>query len=113
MFFSWWGIMITQAQESFTYQAITRNSDGEIVTSRTVSFRFSILMGGVSGTLVYAETHSAKTDEHGMVTLNIGEGTCETGDFTTIPWNSGNFFLKTEVDITGDTAFIDVGTIQI
>jgi hypothetical protein len=106
-------IITAQNQESFGYQAIIRNSAGTIVASRTVSFRFSILMGEISGMVIYSENQSVTTDQYGLVTLTIGEGTNKTGDLITIPWDSDNFFLKVEIDVTGGTDFIDMGTTQL
>ena len=105
--------MIAQTPESFNYQAIVRNAAGESVVSQNVNFRFNILMGDISGVSVYSETHSVLTDKNGMVTLAIGEGSDKTGDFTSISWQSDKFFLKVEMDITGGTNFIDVGTTQL
>jgi hypothetical protein len=106
-------IVIAQTPESFSYQAIVRNSAGETVVSRTVTFRFSILMGNVSGIIVYSETHSVTVDQYGMVTLAIGEGSDKTGNLAMIPWHSDKFFLKVEMDVTGGTNFIDMGTTQL
>lgn len=105
--------LIAQTPESFSYQTIVRNAAGEAVLSRTVNFRFSILMGDVSGIIVYSETHSVITDQNGMVTLAIGEGEDKTGNLTTIPWLSDKFFLKVEMDVRGGTNFIDIGTTQL
>lgn len=105
--------MTAQIPESLSYQATVRNAAGESVVSRNVNFRFSILMGDISGVSVYSETHSVITDKNGMVTLAIGEGSEKTGDFTTIPWQSDKFFLKVEMDIEGGTNFIDMGTTQL
>ena len=106
-------IILAQTLESFSYQAIVRNAAGETVVSRTVSFRFAILMGEVTGKSVYSETHSVTTDQNGMVTLVIGEGSNKTGNLITIPWGSDKFFLKVEMDITGGTTFIDMGATQL
>ena len=106
-------IIFAQAPESFSYQAIVHNSAGEIVTSRPVSFRFSILMGKVSGMLVYSETQKVTTDQDGMVTLAIGEGINKTGNLANIPWDSDKFYLKVEIDVTGGNVFIDIGTTQL
>jgi hypothetical protein len=106
-------IMIAQDLESFSYQTIVRNAAGEIVASRPVSFRCSILMGEVPGILVYSETHSVTTDQYGMAALSIGEGTDKTGNFITIPWDSDKFFLKVGMDVTGGTAFIEMSITQL
>jgi len=106
-------ILAAQIQEPLTYQAVIRNSAGEIVASKTVYFRLSILMGESTGTLVYSEFQKATTDKKGMVSLLIGEGTEKTGDLNTIPWDTDKFFLKVEIDIASGSAFVEMVTTQL
>ena len=94
-------ILIAQDFESLMYQTIIRNSAGDIVASSTVAFRFTVLMGELPGIPVYSENQQSETDKDGMVTLLIGEGTDKTGDLNTIPWETGEFFLKVEIDVSG------------
>lgn len=106
-------ITTAQIQEPLTYQTVVRNSAGEIVASKTVYFRLSILMGESTGTLVYSEFQKVTTDKKGMVSLLIGEGTEKTGDFSTIPWDTDKFFIKVEIDIAGGSAFVEMVTTQL
>ena len=48
-----------------------------------------------------------------MVSLEIGAGTLVSGDFSTIDWASGPYFLKTETDPTGGTAYTITGSSQL
>ena len=105
--------MIAQDQESFSYQVMVRNSVGDAVVLKPVSFRISILMGEVPGVLVYGESHRATTDKNGLVTLLIGNGSDKTGDFTSIPWDTDIFFLKVEMDVTGGINMIEIVTSQM
>jgi hypothetical protein len=102
-----------QVPQSFNYQAIVRAASGDIIPSRAVSFRLSIIEGSVSGPSVYTETHLTTTDAFGLVHLQIGNGTKISGDFAVIDWNSHDFFLKTEIDINAGSSFIFMGTSQL
>lgn len=106
-------ILAAQIQEPLTYKAVIRNPAGEIVESKQVYFRLSILMGELPGNLVYSEFQKVTTDKKGNVTLFIGEGTDKQGDFNTIPWDTDKFFLKVEVDIAGGSAFLEMLTTQL
>jgi uncharacterized protein (TIGR02145 family) len=105
-------LISAQAPESFSYQAIVRNTAGEPIATQDVIFLFSIIKTTADGTVVYTEKHAVKTNEFGLVNLAIGNGTDKVGDFTTIDWGTDNYFLKVELD-KGDAIFVDMGTIQL
>jgi hypothetical protein len=97
-----------QAPQSFKYQTVVRDATGEIKANQSVSFRISILEG-VSE--VYVEKFVAKTtNDYGLITLDVGTGAVESGDFEAIDWqNDGPFSLKVEVDMAGGETFTEVG----
>ena len=100
------------APQAFNYQAIATGPTGGPVKSKPVALRLSILDGSSSGTLVYQERQTTTTDNSGLVNLQIGNGTVLSGSFSTIAWSKGAFWLKTEIDTTGGTSYINVGTVQ-
>jgi uncharacterized protein (TIGR02145 family) len=103
-----------QAPQSFKYQTVVRNSDGSaVLASQTVAFRISILKGSESGTSVYTETFSIPTNDFGLATFNIGEGTPVTGTFSSIDWSTGIYYMKVEIDPDNGTDFEEVGTSQL
>jgi hypothetical protein len=104
---------IAQVQESFNYQVIVRSDGNNPLVSHDVSLRISILKGSISGSSVYCEKHDTATNQFGLVTLAIGKGAVELGDFITIDWGSDSYYLKVEIDIEGDDSYINMGTTQI
>ena len=96
----------------FKYQGLARNSSGNPVTNQNISLRVSIRQGSVSGTVVYKETHTTATNAFGAFNINIGSGTVVSGNFGTIPWSRNAFFQQVEMDITGGTNFVSMGTSQ-
>ena len=93
--------IMAQAPEKFTYQAVVRNANNQLMANTLVGMRLSILQGSSTGSVVYSETQMLSTNANGLVTLNIGEGTVVYGNFSNINWGSGVFFLKSEIDPTG------------
>src|SRR5690554_566777 len=75
--------------------------------------QISILQGSASGTAVYVETQTPTSNANGLVSLEIGAGTVVSGDFTTIDWANGPYFIKTETDPTGGTSYTITGTSQL
>lgn len=103
----------SQIPNAFSYQAVIRNSTGEVVNNQDVSIRISILQNSESGPAVYIETHSAATNEFGLVTLKIGNGLVVSGVFSPTGWGAALHFLKVEIDPNGGSSFIEMGTTQL
>jgi hypothetical protein len=102
-----------QSPQSFKYQSVVRDGTGALAINRIISIRTSILAGTATGSSVYTETQTLSTNDYGVVSLNIGAGTVVSGSFATISWGSTDYFVKTELDITGGSTYIFMGTSQI
>ena len=93
--------LFSQAPEKFTYQAVVRNASNQLVANAPVGVRVSILQGDADGEAIYVETHSAVTNANGLLTVEIGGGKTDQGEFAGIDWANGPYFLKTETDPNG------------
>lgn len=102
-----------QAPNSFKYQAVVRDASSNLIANQNVSFRLSIFKTSTTGLVVYSETHSVTTNNHGLANMNVGTGTLVSGNFATIDWGTDLYFIKTELDATGGSAFSDMGTSQL
>ena len=102
-----------QAPEGFKYQAVVRDAGNLILNNQDVAMRLTIQQGSPGGTAVYTETFGITTNTYGLVNLVIGAGTVVSGDFTTIDWSAGPFFIETAVDITGGITYVVMGTSQL
>ena len=112
------GLFITvsvfaQAPQKMSYQAVIRKSNNALVQSLPVGIKISILKGSATGTAVYVETQTATTNANGLVSLEIGTGTAITGTFAAINWANGPYFIKTETDPNGGTAYTIAGTNEL
>lgn len=104
--------IFAQVPDAFNYQAVVRNSNGDLIISQSVSFQISILQGSATGTSVYVETHIATTNEYGLVSLEIGNGT-SVEDFLVIDWGNGPYFMQIEMDASGGSDYQLLGTSQL
>ena len=94
-----------QLPDKMSYQAVIRNSSGELVQTKKVSMKISILYGK-SKKAVYVEIHTPTTNSNGLVTLEIGGGETVSGVFANIDWAKiGHYYLKTETDINGGRSY--------
>lgn len=101
-----------QAPDAFKYQAVVRNSSGNILGNQAVGMQLIIHQGSATGTAVYTETFATTTNAYGLVNLEIGTGTT-SGNFSSINWANGPYFIETAVDINGGTAYSSLGTSQL
>ena len=105
--------VFAQAPQKMSYQAVVRNSSNALITSASVGMQISILQGSSTGTAVYVETQTPSTNANGLVSVEIGGGTVVSGNFSTINWANGPYFIKTETDPTGGTSYTINGTNEL
>ncbi len=99
-----------QTPHAFQYQAVVRNSTGNIVTNQNIGFQISIISGTITGTVEYIETHTATTNAFGIVNLLIGNGNT-IDNFSNINWGNSLHFIKVEANL--GSGYIDMGTTQL
>ncbi|MEA3448684.1 MAG: DUF1566 domain-containing protein [Bacteroidota bacterium] len=102
-----------QSPEKMSYQAVIRDASDNLITDTQVGMQLSILQGSAGGIEVYVETQTPTTNANGLVSIEIGAGTVESGDFTAIDWTAGSYFIKTETDPAGGTNYSITGTSQL
>ena len=106
-------IALAQAPQKMSYQSVVRNAANQIVANQNIGVKISIVEGSITGTIVYAETHTTTTNVNGLFTLEAGGGTPTTGTFVAINWSNGAHYVKSEIDITGGTNYALSGTMEL
>ena len=105
--------LFAQSPEKMSYQAVVRNSSQELVVNQSIGMQISILQNSENGSAAYVERHFPATNANGLVTLEIGTGTIVSGNFTTIDWANGPYFIKIETDLNGGANYSISGTSQL
>jgi len=105
--------VFAQAPLSIKYQAVARDISGNILLNQNISMRISLLDNAVNGNMVYSETHQVATNSYGLVNLEIGLGNVQSGNFSTIDWSKGQYFVQIEADANGGNNFILLGISQL
>ncbi len=105
--------VFAQAPNKLSYQAVIRNSSNTLVTNSAVSMRNSILQTSPNGSAVYIETQTPTTNANGLASIEIGGGTVVSGNFSSIDWANGPYFVLTETDPTGGSNYSIIGTSQL
>ena len=104
-----------QAPNKFSFQAVVRNASNNLVSNQSVGVKIS-LISVVMGTenAEFVETHTVTTNVNGLVSLQIGNGTTLSGDFSTaMSSNAQSKKIKCEIDPTGGTNYTIISNEQL
>jgi hypothetical protein len=99
------GMAQAQAPSKFSYQAVVRDASGALINKSPVGIQISLYKNATSGTAVYVERHTANSNANGLISIEIGSGTLQSGNFSTIDWGNNNYFIKSEMDPNGGTSY--------
>lgn len=102
-----------QTPQAFNYQGVARTLTGQIIPGQNIGIRISLLEGTANGMEVYQEVHAVQTNNLGLFSIKVGEGTVVNGVFDQISWGNASHFLQIEIDENGGSDFELVGTSQL
>ena len=105
--------VFSQGPSKINFQAILRNTSGDIVSNQAVGVRMSIKSGTINNSSLYVETHTKTTDVSGLINIQLGTGTVISGLFGDIEWGSGSHFIQLEVDFNGGSNYVVIGTQEL
>lgn len=107
------GFAVAQSPQAFNYQAVARNAVGHVLPDQAVGVRVTLHQNSEAGDVVYSETFTTTTNEFGLMTLSIGNGTPITGDFSTIIWSDYEYWMQVEMDMNGGSSYSNMGTSKL
>jgi hypothetical protein len=104
-----------QAPNKFNYQGVARDAAGSPIASTSIGLRLSIHDGSALGATVYQETHLVTTNAFGLYNVAIGGGTVTggSGAFSAISWGTGDKYIQVEIDPSGGSTYVNLGTSQL
>lgn len=106
-------LLLAQAPQAFDFQGVARDAFGNVMSSQGITLRISILVGSPGGDVAYQETHSVTTSPFGLFTIAVGNGTPTQSNFPSIGWGASSHFIQVELDASGGSDFLDMGTTQL
>lgn len=96
-----------QSPQGIPYQTVMRNVDGSIMANALVNLTLMIHDGAASGPAVYEESQALTTNDQGLISCVVGQGSPVQGSFANIDLGNGSKFLQ--VLMNG----VDIGTQQL
>ncbi|WP_347373000.1 hypothetical protein [Aequorivita sp. Q41] len=93
------------ASQSINYQAVARDTSGDLIINTSITVDFDIHEGSAGGTVVFSETQNPTTDANGVFSVQIGS---VAG--LSINWAANTHFLEVSLNGTsvGTTEFVSV-----
>ena len=103
-------VLKAQSPQLMNYQAVVRNTAGQPVINGNINIRFTIRDSIATGTPVFSEHQLVASNQFGLVTAAIGAG---GGNLAIVNWSNGPKFLEVEIDVTGGTNYLEMGSTQL
>ncbi len=97
---------VSQVPDTFHYQAVIRDSAGEVMSGQTILLQLSVRQNTPDGPEVFSEEHTAQTNAFGLVNVAIGS----VESMAHIDWSAGSYYLEVSVDghLMGTTQLLSV-----
>ena len=96
-----------QTPQGINYQAVAYDANGFELANQEISVRLGILLETADAESSYTETHQITTNDFGLFSLVISDGTT-TDNFSVLNWENGAF-LKIELDANLDGNYTLIG----
>ena len=106
-------MLLAQAPQTFSYQTVVRDNNWQVIQNQSIGVQVSIIEDVANGSVVYAEEHTATTNDIGLINLAVGGGTVAQGLFSNIDWGNHSYFMKISVDVSGGSNYVAMGTTQL
>lgn len=115
---------MSQAPAGFPFQSIIKDNNGVLAKSTDAYVKCRIIRSLPTGTVSYEEVHQVRTNDDGIFSIIIGQGTRISGEMSlyAIDWGKDLFYLNLKTVIPSNTSikwfdpslnYTDIGTTQL
>lgn len=95
------------------YQAVARDDDGKALSDQMLEIKVEMMSIEAQENVWYAEYHTMKSNEFGLINLTIGQGETEKGVFSEIPWSEQNVWARISIKKKGQSDYQLVSTSKL
>jgi hypothetical protein len=114
----------SQAPAGFPFQSIIKDNNGVIAKSTDAYVKCRIIRSLPTGTVSYEEVHQVRTNDDGIFSIIIGQGTRISGEISlyAVEWGKDLYYLNLKTVIPSSTSirwydpslnYTDIGTTQL
>ncbi|MFT5254229.1 MAG: hypothetical protein ACI87N_003296, partial [Flavobacteriales bacterium] len=98
--------------QGINYQAVARDITNAVLINQTLDVKLSVVSDVSTSTISWQEIHNVTTNNYGLFTLIIGQGSSTSIGFSStfdiIDWGASAHLLKVELNYGG--GYVDMGT---
>lgn len=94
-----------QSHARLSYQSVVRNPENQLVVQEEITVQFQLHNHTPSDPAVYAEQHTVTSNQNGLISLIIGEGTGQIGDLDAVTWDDA--YICTQYSLAGEVMLAD------
>ena len=102
-------IIYAQTPIGFSYQAVLRNTNGQVLGGQAAQLRVTLTSSN-GQTTHYQELHNVTSSAQGLINVIIGDGTDKVGVLADVPWGNDQITMKTEIKVGSATTFTELGS---
>ena len=95
------------------YQAVARDLKGNVLGNQEISIRITLYSDLDRQTTEYSESHTTATNEVGLFTLVIGEGSILAGTFDKVPWSTRDIWMEVSVLDKKSSEFVSISSSKL
>ena len=100
-----------QSPARLSYQSVVRNSENQLVVQEEIIVQFQLHNHSPLAPAVYSEQHTVTSNQNGLISLIIGEGTGQIGDLGAVTWNDA--YICTQYSLAGEVMLADTQKITV
>lgn len=99
-----------QSNTRLSYQSVVRNAENQLVVQEEITVQFQLHNHSPLTAAIYTEQHTVRSNQNGLVSLVVGEGTGQTGDIDAVTWNDA--YICTQYSLAGEVVLADTQKIN-
>ena len=89
-----------QSNTRLSYQSVVRNAENQLVVQEEITVQFQLHNHSPLTAAIYTEQHTVTSNQNGLISLVVGEGTGQTGDIDAVTWNDA--YICTQYSLAGE-----------
>ncbi|MEX0982601.1 MAG: tail fiber domain-containing protein [Bacteroidales bacterium] len=101
-----------QAPQGFNYQAVARQNN-TLLSNSMLEVEVTFHRESPGGSAVYSEMHQSGTNDLGLFSIVIGEGSPVQGTFSDVDWQFGSWYLSIRIKPDGGGDFVSAGAVKL
>jgi hypothetical protein len=91
--------------QGMKYQGVARDLTGNVLSGKEISLKINLKSNFSEPITHYIETHNITTNEFGLFSVTVGEGSILSGEFSKVPWSTENIWMEIGVKEKGQTDY--------